>query len=261
MTSEIRELLQRAQEAELQGDVSGAVDLLQRAADLHEDAGNLGRALKVLRHALRLDEQRDDVAQRVRRLEARMPPELEVVQPHGADEEVLPELEPSEALESAAREALAHLEGRGRGLAAEEGAPEAPETRAMIERGPSLADPALEAWCSFCCRPGREVGRLVAGPAGAFVCAACVDTAARLLRVGSTREGHTAGAAGHNPLTPSLSQGERGGGAEPLLAEALADEAVHAARHLNQLAAMVRKLSADYWKRTPSSAPGGEDPP
>ena len=51
----------------------------------------------------------------------------------------------------------------------------------LVERTPTLADPTLEAWCSFCCRPAREVGPLVAGPAQAFVCGACVELAAGLL--------------------------------------------------------------------------------
>jgi hypothetical protein len=51
----------------------------------------------------------------------------------------------------------------------------------LVERTPTLADPALEAWCSFCCRPAREVGPLVAGPAQAFVCQACIELAAGLL--------------------------------------------------------------------------------
>jgi hypothetical protein len=53
--------------------------------------------------------------------------------------------------------------------------------RGLVERTPTLADPALEAWCSFCCRPAREVGQLVAGPAHAFVCQACIELAAGLL--------------------------------------------------------------------------------
>ena len=53
--------------------------------------------------------------------------------------------------------------------------------RALFERTPTLADPALEAWCSFCCRPSREVGALVAGPAQAYVCRACVALAEDLL--------------------------------------------------------------------------------
>jgi hypothetical protein len=53
--------------------------------------------------------------------------------------------------------------------------------RPFVERLPALADPAVSAWCSFCCRPDGEVGRLVAGPAGAFICKACVLRAQGLL--------------------------------------------------------------------------------
>lgn len=35
-------------------------------------------------------------------------------------------------------------------------------------------DDGTSNWCSFCCRPATEVGRLVAGPAGSYICAACV---------------------------------------------------------------------------------------
>jgi len=64
--------------------------------------------------------------------------------------------------------------------------PDEPESlpgldRTLVERTPTLADPELDAWCSFCCRPSREVGALVAGPAHAFVCRACVELAASLL--------------------------------------------------------------------------------
>jgi hypothetical protein len=52
---------------------------------------------------------------------------------------------------------------------------------AFIERGPTRADPALDAWCSFCCRPHTEVGSLVAGPAGAFICVACIGESGALL--------------------------------------------------------------------------------
>ncbi|MBS1148737.1 MAG: tetratricopeptide repeat/ClpX C4-type zinc finger protein [Myxococcaceae bacterium] len=53
--------------------------------------------------------------------------------------------------------------------------------RTMPERGPVLADPAVEAWCSFCCRPNSEVGRLVAAPTGTFICAACLKAATAML--------------------------------------------------------------------------------
>ena len=54
--------------------------------------------------------------------------------------------------------------------------------RVMPERAPVLADPAMEAWCSFCCRPALEVGRLVAAPTGTFICGACVTLAQGLLQ-------------------------------------------------------------------------------
>lgn len=53
--------------------------------------------------------------------------------------------------------------------------------RPFPERLPVLADPIHPAWCSFCCRPGVEVGSLVAGPVGAFICRSCVERALRLL--------------------------------------------------------------------------------
>jgi ClpX C4-type zinc finger len=52
------------------------------------------------------------------------------------------------------------------------------------ERLPVLADAAHKAWCSFCCRPGTEVGNLVAGPVGAFICRACTERAVWLLGEG-----------------------------------------------------------------------------
>lgn len=55
------------------------------------------------------------------------------------------------------------------------------EERALIERGPTRADPAIDAWCSFCCRPRAEVGELVAGPTGSFICATCVGESSGLL--------------------------------------------------------------------------------
>ncbi|WP_228557906.1 ClpX C4-type zinc finger protein [Myxococcus sp. AB056] len=51
----------------------------------------------------------------------------------------------------------------------------------IIERGPTRADAALDAWCSFCCRPRTDTGDLVAGPAGAFICKSCVFESQSLL--------------------------------------------------------------------------------
>ncbi|MFP2910777.1 ClpX C4-type zinc finger protein [Pyxidicoccus sp. 3LFB2] len=66
-----------------------------------------------------------------------------------------------------------------------EGGPEAAPRRRrekrLIERGPTRADAALDAWCSFCCRPRAEVGDLVAGPTGSFICAGCLAESVSLL--------------------------------------------------------------------------------
>lgn len=72
--------------------------------------------------------------------------------------------------------------GDGFGDELMDGAPTVPGGAALspYERGPQLADPALEAWCSFCCKPKQEVGELVAGPAGAFICRSCVAVSAVL---------------------------------------------------------------------------------
>jgi hypothetical protein len=50
----------------------------------------------------------------------------------------------------------------------------------VAPRGPRL-DSSATAWCSFCCRPTGEVGPVAAGPAGAFICAACVRASVALL--------------------------------------------------------------------------------
>jgi hypothetical protein len=67
--------------------------------------------------------------------------------------------------------------------APEEPASEEPRAteRALIERGPTRADPAIDAWCSFCCLPRTEVGELVAGPTGSFICSGCVGESSGLL--------------------------------------------------------------------------------
>lgn len=49
------------------------------------------------------------------------------------------------------------------------------------QRGPTLADESLDAWCSFCCRPQKDLGSMVAGPAGAFICGSCALEAQRLV--------------------------------------------------------------------------------
>ncbi|MCA2981212.1 MAG: ClpX C4-type zinc finger protein [Myxococcaceae bacterium] len=77
-----------------------------------------------------------------------------------------------------------------------------PSGLSPFDRGPQLADPALAAWCSFCCRPGDEAGQLVAGPAGAFICGACLVTSTGLLQL---RVEAPAGRSPAPPAAPALS--------------------------------------------------------
>jgi ClpX C4-type zinc finger protein len=155
MPDEVREYIRAAQQAELRGDKPQAVELLKKAAAMVRSGGNYQRALQLLRHAQRLDGNQPELADEIRRLEW-LPdkPFLRAV-----DEELETE------------EALAPL----RDLEATD--------RRMFDRGPTLADPGLAAWCSFCCRPRTDVGDLVAGPAGAFICANCLRESMRLLNV------------------------------------------------------------------------------
>ncbi len=139
-----RELLQSAQAAEREGDLARAGALLEQAARLYEATGQTTRAAQMRRHVDRLG-----LAARAGARGVEEPP--------------------------AGRHAV---NGRSE-LAELDTLPGA--DRPLVERTPTLADPALEAWCSFCCRPSREVGALVAGPAHAYVCRACVELAASLL--------------------------------------------------------------------------------
>jgi hypothetical protein len=94
---------------------------------------------------------------------------------------------PRSAPEHAARGVPGGAESRaeGPGSAPEDGPPDAAPRRRreklLIDRGPTRADASLDAWCSFCCRPRAEVGDLVAGPAGAFICKGCLSESFSLL--------------------------------------------------------------------------------
>ncbi|MBL0694100.1 ClpX C4-type zinc finger protein [Comamonas sp. JC664] len=111
---------------------------------------------------------------------------------------------PPRTQEAGARGApVAGAEERAEGLAEAPESPPAPEARLapaasdadadfappvrrrrearLIERGPTRADAALDAWCSFCCRPRADTGDLVAGPAGAFICKSCLLESQSLL--------------------------------------------------------------------------------
>lgn len=297
MAENPRELIRAAQSAELRGDVTRAVECLQKAAAHYRSAGNAPRALQLLRHARRLDMSRLDILEEVNRLEgmsettlssededSRLADEVvrsveavplpELARRQRLMEEALRDVEsqpPTKSPELAAwvldtdvSEDLQRLETQlARVAAAVEPGPsegqsasasrEVPSFRAsefvraerplgavdeqlfetawrpggpegeesfggdlvlappgqtdsrdsdgeapaanvreeapprrrrgprIIERGPTRADAALDAWCSFCCRPRAEVGDLVAGPAGAFICKACLTESSSLL--------------------------------------------------------------------------------
>lgn len=211
MADNIRDVLRAAQAAELGGDKERAISLLRKAAQLYRRAGNATRAEQLLRYALRLDPSRLDLEEEIAR----------GVAPDERTEEGRWIVDPGDAeFQTTLREAELSLERRTQPLAVAVEAvrsavtalpvaelravePRAAEPRAaeprkdvppappappasegegaFIERGPTRADPSLEAWCSFCCRPRAEVGPLVAGPAGAFICSACTGESGALL--------------------------------------------------------------------------------
>src|SRR4051794_34886107 len=70
MADEARTYVRAAQEAELRGDLSGAVGLLIRAAATYRDSGRPGRALTMLKHASRLDPSRPEVEAELARLKS-----------------------------------------------------------------------------------------------------------------------------------------------------------------------------------------------
>jgi hypothetical protein len=151
MGDDAREYIRAAQAAEISGDKARAVENLRKAATLFRGQGNATRALQMLRHARRLDGESQELADELNRME--WLPDRALDRAAGAEE---------------TERALAPLD-------------EIAKPKHLIERGPTRADPALQAWCSFCCRPRNEVGDLVAGPAGAFICSTCIEEARRLL--------------------------------------------------------------------------------
>jgi hypothetical protein len=135
--SEIRELIRKAQAAEIAGELDQAARLLTEAARHHLDHDQAPRAAVLLRHGLRLAPGRSDASELLARAEEAAGPRAEV---------------------------------SGVGLEAR-------------NRGPVPADPSVDCWCSFCCQPKSDAGTMIAGPAGAFICASCVGTAGELLCV------------------------------------------------------------------------------
>lgn len=182
MSDDVREYLRAAQAAELRGDTSKAVELLEKAASVYRTSGRQSRAIQMLRHAYRLDGSRADLLEEIHRLEL-----LPDVPTLSRAAEVMSEslsLESERALEAEASSLeIVAVGERGETLfdLPEETAPalsafEVPRrgrSEVLVERGPRWAADDADAWCSFCCRPGSEVGRLVAGAAGAFICEAC----------------------------------------------------------------------------------------
>jgi ClpX C4-type zinc finger len=74
--------------------------------------------------------------------------------------------------------------GFGDSLLADDVERAAEPARTLVEKkGPELAERERALWCSFCCRPNVEVGALVAGVTGVYVCAECVVASAHLLQV------------------------------------------------------------------------------
>ncbi|QRK07083.1 hypothetical protein JQX13_44705 [Archangium violaceum] len=208
MAENVRDVIRAAQAAELGGDKPRAIELLRLAADLCRRSGNMPRAEQLLRYALRLDPSRKELEEEIRQVEA----EARAVSPPVApepepDEEPEPgvwvlEEDTSSSLHEALREAELAVDRRTHpvatavevvraavlsmdvpsGQVARTDAPvEVRKEEPFIERGPTRADPSLDAWCSFCCRPRSEVGALVAGPAGAFICSSCIGESGALL--------------------------------------------------------------------------------
>jgi hypothetical protein len=135
---DVRELIRNAQKLELKGDRLGAAAKLEAAGQVYMKEGNSKRAAQVLRYAVKLAPDRSEIVSA-----------LKIAESWG---------EKGEGIAEAWNEASG-----------------AEPMRPL--RGPTRADPFVDAWCSFCCRPDKEVGLLVAGPAGAFICAQCIASA------------------------------------------------------------------------------------
>lgn len=154
--SDIRNLLARAQESETRGNKAEAAEWLRKAAAWYRDRQQLRRAAQMLRQARRVEgiDDEEDLAPAVS-----LPEDDAAPLPMKAVEEV---------------ETDGDQFGFGEDFAGDAG-------RVLVEkRTPQLADPSSDAWCSFCCRPKDEVGPLVQGPAGAFICAGCTALSASL---------------------------------------------------------------------------------
>ncbi len=153
---DIRDFIRAAQAAEVGGDKRRAIELLRKAASLYQREGKSSRALQMLRHAQRLG---------------------------GEQAGVVEDPDASEGTPPVEENLLLNLSGESElaGDSTSEEIPGAVGGAALVQRGPTVADPTLDAWCSFCCRPTREAGPLVAGPAGAFICSSCLRICSGIL--------------------------------------------------------------------------------
>jgi hypothetical protein len=158
---EARQHIRAAQEAEVAGNKEGAVLHLQRAALIFVRAGQHAMAAKMYRNCIRLAPERADLHEALKKAEEwakpASSPTPSPVEVFAADDEA-PTNRP--IVTSDGFDALA------------------------IPRGPTLIPEGTEAWCSFCCRPTAEIGELVAGPAGAFICTGCITACLSLLSMG-----------------------------------------------------------------------------
>ncbi len=168
MASEIRAILGAAQAAEVKGHSAEAARLLREAAAFYRDRQLITRAMQMLRHARRLEGHPDPGPP----LDGFSPRELT-----GDDDFDGPtgEYDWSEKADQAEADRDAVF-GFG-----DELQPGGVLKMQSFDRTIALADPALDAWCSFCCRPTVEVGALTAGPTGSYICRGCTERARALL--------------------------------------------------------------------------------
>ncbi len=149
MASSIRQLLASAQAAEISGDFGKAVEFLRSAEAFYLERSQTSRAQQMVRQIMRLESRQGQT------------PTL------GFGDELIDGVPPQ----------VDESENDGPASSANAIDAEALE----FERVMSLTEPTADAWCSFCCRPQSLVGRLAAGPAGAYTCASCATTAVELI--------------------------------------------------------------------------------
>ncbi|HEY3451011.1 MAG TPA: ClpX C4-type zinc finger protein, partial [Myxococcales bacterium] len=176
----IRECIRRAQAAEVAGELDEAVRQLADAARLHVQRNEESRAAVLVRHGLRLKPESQELLELLERVKGSEQAELIPDEPLKVVEVSDPQVPPAVSPERIPDEPLKVVELEGVEQAALPGA----RGLEVPQRGPTLADPGADHWCSFCCRPKTEAGAMVAGPVGAYMCAQCLEVSARLLGAG-----------------------------------------------------------------------------